>query len=205
MLRLWPSEIIYCPRQCLIPLKSGNSKVLLPTCHTSIGVPQIYIIFCFVQQQCIIFCMENCECIFVLYWSTFFIYGMLHTADLGHQTAQRIVQASDPLQSMQEINQNFPSIVSSLSRMKVQLHLSHSKTCLCFSTLFPIHSSKLWSGFDCYLQQYLACTAWRFHQRWNYCKSADGSTWQVIDGFEWCFDQYWGSWSLPVCSTLLPG
>ncbi|KAG6576980.1 UDP-glucose:glycoprotein glucosyltransferase, partial [Cucurbita argyrosperma subsp. sororia] len=39
--------------------------------------------------------------------------------DLGHQTAQRIVQASDPLQSMQEINQNFPTIVSSLSRMKL--------------------------------------------------------------------------------------
>nr|XP_010920353.1 UDP-glucose:glycoprotein glucosyltransferase [Elaeis guineensis] len=39
--------------------------------------------------------------------------------DLGHQTAQRIVHASDPLQSMQEINQNFPSIVSSLSRMKL--------------------------------------------------------------------------------------
>ncbi|CAN6310811.1 unnamed protein product [Urochloa humidicola] len=40
--------------------------------------------------------------------------------DLGHQTAQRIIQASDPLQSMQEINQNFPSIVSSLSRMKLE-------------------------------------------------------------------------------------
>ncbi|XP_044396958.1 UDP-glucose:glycoprotein glucosyltransferase isoform X3 [Triticum aestivum] len=39
--------------------------------------------------------------------------------DLGHQTAQRILHASDPLQSMQEINQNFPSVVSSLSRMKV--------------------------------------------------------------------------------------
>ncbi|KAL0920817.1 hypothetical protein M5K25_009987 [Dendrobium thyrsiflorum] len=39
--------------------------------------------------------------------------------DLGHQTAQRIVHALDPLQSMQEINQNFPSIVSSLSRMKL--------------------------------------------------------------------------------------
>ncbi|OMO74262.1 Glycosyl transferase, family 8 [Corchorus capsularis] len=39
--------------------------------------------------------------------------------DLGHQTAQRIVQASDPLQAMQEINQNFPSVVSSLSRMKL--------------------------------------------------------------------------------------
>lgn len=39
--------------------------------------------------------------------------------DLGHQTAQRIVHASDPLQSMHEINQNFPSVVSSLSRMKL--------------------------------------------------------------------------------------
>ncbi|KAK3016326.1 hypothetical protein RJ639_007306, partial [Escallonia herrerae] len=39
--------------------------------------------------------------------------------DLGHQTAQKIVHASDPLQSMQEINQNFPSVVSSLSRMKL--------------------------------------------------------------------------------------
>lgn len=39
--------------------------------------------------------------------------------DLGHQTAQRIVQASDPLQSMQEISQNFPTVVSSLSRMKL--------------------------------------------------------------------------------------
>lgn len=39
--------------------------------------------------------------------------------DLGHQTAQRIVHASDPLQSMQEVNQNFPSVVSSLSRMKL--------------------------------------------------------------------------------------
>ncbi|KAL2647851.1 hypothetical protein AAZV13_05G141800 [Glycine max] len=39
--------------------------------------------------------------------------------DLGHQTVQRIVRASDPLQSMQEINQNFPSIVSSLSRTKL--------------------------------------------------------------------------------------
>ncbi|CAL1385560.1 unnamed protein product [Linum trigynum] len=39
--------------------------------------------------------------------------------DLGHQTAQRIVQASNPLQAMLEINQNFPSVVSSLSRMKL--------------------------------------------------------------------------------------
>lgn len=39
--------------------------------------------------------------------------------DLGHQTAQRVIQASDPLQSMQEVSQNFPSVVSSLSRMKL--------------------------------------------------------------------------------------
>ncbi|KAL9256883.1 UDP-glucose:glycoprotein glucosyltransferase-like protein [Drosera capensis] len=39
--------------------------------------------------------------------------------DLGHQSAQKIVQASDPLQSLLEINTNFPSIVSSLSRMKL--------------------------------------------------------------------------------------
>jgi len=45
--------------------------------------------------------------------------------DLGHQTTQRIVQALDPLQSMQEINQNFPSIVSSLSRMKVNTFAWH--------------------------------------------------------------------------------
>ena len=42
------------------------------------------------------------------------------STDLGHQTAQRIVQATDPLQAMQEINQNFPTVVSSLSRMKVK-------------------------------------------------------------------------------------
>ncbi|XP_021717311.1 UDP-glucose:glycoprotein glucosyltransferase-like [Chenopodium quinoa] len=39
--------------------------------------------------------------------------------DLGHQTAQKIVHASDPLQAMLEINQNFPSVVASLSRMKL--------------------------------------------------------------------------------------
>nr|XP_043627577.1 UDP-glucose:glycoprotein glucosyltransferase [Erigeron canadensis] len=39
--------------------------------------------------------------------------------DLGHQTVQKIVHASDPLHSMQEINQNFPSVVSYLSHMKL--------------------------------------------------------------------------------------
>lgn len=48
---------------------------------------------------------------------TFLIH--LFLIDLGHQTAQRIVHASDPLQSMQEISQNFPTLVSALSRMKV--------------------------------------------------------------------------------------
>jgi UDP-glucose:glycoprotein glucosyltransferase len=52
-----------------------------------------------------------------VFWSLFL------STDLGHQTAQRIVHASDPLQSMQEINQNFPSVVSSLSRMKVTCHM----------------------------------------------------------------------------------
>ncbi|KAJ7513700.1 hypothetical protein O6H91_23G011200 [Diphasiastrum complanatum] len=39
--------------------------------------------------------------------------------DLGYQTAQRIIHASEPLRLMQEINQNFPSLVSSLSRMEI--------------------------------------------------------------------------------------
>ncbi|GFY94719.1 similar to EMS-MUTAGENIZED BRI1 SUPPRESSOR 1 [Actinidia rufa] len=46
--------------------------------------------------------------------------------DLGHQTAQRIIHASDPLQSMQEINQNFPTVVSSLSRMKVKYSVAYA-------------------------------------------------------------------------------
>ncbi|XP_077249735.1 EMS-MUTAGENIZED BRI1 SUPPRESSOR 1 isoform X2 [Tasmannia lanceolata] len=48
--------------------------------------------------------------------------------DLGHQTVQRIVHASDPLQSMQEINQNFPSLVSSLSRMKLDASIKDEIT-----------------------------------------------------------------------------
>lgn len=44
---------------------------------------------------------------------------MIKNTDLGHQTAQKIIHASNPLQAMQEINQNFPSVVGSLSRMKV--------------------------------------------------------------------------------------
>lgn len=51
------------------------------------------------------------------------LHNTFSVIDLGHQTAQRIVHASDPLQSMQEINQNFPSVVSSLSRMKVNYGL----------------------------------------------------------------------------------
>lgn len=55
--------------------------------------------------------------------SLFFILFL--TTDLGHQTAQKIVHASDPLQSMQDINQNFPSIVSTLSRMKVKYSVGY--------------------------------------------------------------------------------
>lgn len=39
--------------------------------------------------------------------------------DLGYQAAQRIVLAADPLRMMQDINQNFPSLVSSISRLKL--------------------------------------------------------------------------------------
>lgn len=50
---------------------------------------------------------------------------MFLSTDLGHQTVQKIVLASDPLRSMQEINQNFPSVVSYLSRVKVSFFLYH--------------------------------------------------------------------------------
>lgn len=60
--------------------------------------------------------------------------SMYFCVDLGHQTAQRIVHGSEPLQSMLEINQNFPSIVSSLSRMKVVCKASH-KLCAYFSAV----------------------------------------------------------------------
>ncbi|KAG0591180.1 hypothetical protein KC19_1G156300 [Ceratodon purpureus] len=39
--------------------------------------------------------------------------------DLGYQATQRIIRASEPLKLMQEINQNFPNLVSSLSRMQM--------------------------------------------------------------------------------------
>lgn len=39
--------------------------------------------------------------------------------DLGLQAAQRVVQAADPLALLTEISQNFPALVSSLSREKV--------------------------------------------------------------------------------------
>ncbi|KAJ4874832.1 UDP-glucose:Glycoprotein Glucosyltransferase protein [Raphanus sativus] len=61
--------------------------------------------------------------------------------DLGHQTVQQIVHASDPLQSMQEINQNFPSVASSLSRMKVCHYLL--TLCKYFSDVFMLVSSAM--------------------------------------------------------------
>lgn len=57
---------------------------------------------------------------------TIHLHMWLNCTDLGHQTAQMILHASDPLQSMQEINQNFPSIVSSLSRTKVWCFAAHT-------------------------------------------------------------------------------
>ncbi|CAM8984047.1 unnamed protein product [Rhodiola kirilowii] len=45
--------------------------------------------------------------------------------DLGHQAAQRIVQSLDPLQSMEKISQNFPLLVSSLSRIKLNTSIKN--------------------------------------------------------------------------------
>lgn len=42
-------------------------------------------------------------------------------ADIGYQTIQHIIKASEPLKLAQEINQNFPKLVSSLSRMPVTI------------------------------------------------------------------------------------
>lgn len=39
--------------------------------------------------------------------------------DLGYQTAQRILHASEPLRVMQDVNQNFPNLVSAISRLKL--------------------------------------------------------------------------------------
>ncbi|GFH33684.1 uncharacterized protein HaLaN_33090, partial [Haematococcus lacustris] len=39
--------------------------------------------------------------------------------DMGLQATQRIMQAADPLALLAELSQNFPSLVSSLSRQKV--------------------------------------------------------------------------------------
>ena len=48
-----------------------------------------------------------------------FLTQIFENADLGYQATQRIIRASEPLKLMQEINQNFPNLVSSLSRMQV--------------------------------------------------------------------------------------
>lgn len=110
--------------------------------------------------------------------------------DLGHQTVQRIVHASDPLQSMQDINQNFPSIVSYLSRMKV----NNFVTFVCCSYIRHF-SPKLLSN----ILVELWCTkAWWFCSRWNNCKPADDPTWQVFNGSQWCFTQCWRYWPLSV-------
>ena len=43
--------------------------------------------------------------------------------DLGLQAAQRIAQSSDPLAMLADISQNFPGLVSSLSRQTVNASL----------------------------------------------------------------------------------
>ncbi|KAH7387951.1 hypothetical protein KP509_16G050200 [Ceratopteris richardii] len=39
--------------------------------------------------------------------------------DLGYQTAQRILYSTEPLRVLQDINQNFPNLVSAISRLKL--------------------------------------------------------------------------------------
>jgi hypothetical protein len=52
--------------------------------------------------------------------------------DAGLQAASRVAAASDPLALLAEISQNFPSIVSSLTRQQVRLeHTVHSHEQLC--------------------------------------------------------------------------
>ncbi|KAL2613121.1 hypothetical protein R1flu_024813 [Riccia fluitans] len=46
-------------------------------------------------------------------------YNVAELKDLGYLTVQRIIHASDPLRLMQEINQNFPKLVSELSRAQL--------------------------------------------------------------------------------------
>uniref|UniRef100_A0A7N0UES8 UDP-glucose:glycoprotein glucosyltransferase n=1 Tax=Kalanchoe fedtschenkoi TaxID=63787 RepID=A0A7N0UES8_KALFE len=45
--------------------------------------------------------------------------------DLGHQAAQKIVHSSDPLQSMEQISQNFPLLVSKLSCIKLNASIKN--------------------------------------------------------------------------------
>lgn len=109
--------------------------------------------------------------------------------DLGHQTVQRIVRASDPLQSMQDINQNFPNIVSSLSRMKV----NNLVTFVEFRQRSVSSQVILFCSYGTW-----CATAWWFCSRWNNGKPADDPTWQVINGYQWCFSQCWRCWPLSV-------
>jgi len=117
--------------------------------------------------------------------------------DLGHQTVQRIVRASDPLQSMQDINQNFPNIVSSLSRMKVNYLVTFCWT-LKHKTLY----SKIIVYFI--LMELWHATAWWFCSRWNNGKPKDDPTWQVFNGSQWCSSQCWRDWPLSVMFFFSP-
>lgn len=50
--------------------------------------------------------------------------------DIGLRATQRITQAADPLRLLADISQNFPSLVSSLSRQKVCV-CAYMRACLC--------------------------------------------------------------------------
>lgn len=111
-LRLWLSGIICCHQLYLTPWRFGNLRVLMN--YNLIHSFSHFWILCHLWLVCV-FVIPS----FSIPVSNWYLL-ITFSADLGHQTVQRIVHASDPLQSMQEINQNFPSIVSSLSRMKVK-------------------------------------------------------------------------------------
>lgn len=44
--------------------------------------------------------------------------------DIGLQVAQRVSQAADPVRLLADISQNFPSLVSSLSQLKVCVNVN---------------------------------------------------------------------------------
>lgn len=100
---------------------------------------------------------------------------------------------------MQEINQNFPSVVSSLSRMKVNCFSVRMYSVLVvnfFITNCNIYLDLIvWYAFKFFAAQWI-------YQRGNCYKSANDSTWKVINGPEWCLSQFWRYWPLSVMPSL---